>query len=60
MAACSYNSYDNLTFKQVTVNVSGEQLQNNFVNPAYRAEQTGGIVNTTSVSTKPAEVSMST
>ncbi|XP_035811393.2 low-density lipoprotein receptor-related protein 2a isoform X1 [Amphiprion ocellaris] len=38
---------------QVTVNVSGEQLENNFVNPAYRGDQSVGIVNTTSVSTKP-------
>ncbi|KAM7407483.1 hypothetical protein PAMA_003284 [Pampus argenteus] len=42
---------------QVTVNVSGEQLQNNFVNPAYRIEQTEGIVNTSSVSIKPVEES---
>ncbi|CAB1435033.1 unnamed protein product, partial [Pleuronectes platessa] len=38
---------------QVTVNVSGEQLQNNFVNPAYHVDPSVGVVNTSSVSTRP-------
>nr|XP_046260892.1 low-density lipoprotein receptor-related protein 2a isoform X2 [Scatophagus argus] len=42
---------------QVTVNVSGEQLENNFVNPAYRGDQSVAIVNTSSVSTKPVQES---
>ncbi|XP_023261359.1 low-density lipoprotein receptor-related protein 2-like [Seriola lalandi dorsalis] len=42
---------------QVTVNVSGEQLENNFVNPAYRGDQNVGVVNTSSVSTKPVQES---
>ncbi|KAL7385074.1 hypothetical protein ABVT39_014795 [Epinephelus coioides] len=42
---------------QVTVNVSGDQLENKFVNPAYRGDQSAGIVNTTSVSTKPVQES---
>ncbi|XP_077472512.1 low-density lipoprotein receptor-related protein 2a isoform X9 [Stigmatopora argus] len=40
---------------QVTVNVSGEKLQNNFVNPVYHAEQSGGLVNTSAVASKPVQ-----
>lgn len=47
------------TFDQVTVNVSGEQLENNFVNPAYRGDHSVGIVNTSSASTKPVQVQYS-
>lgn len=43
---------------QVTVTVSGEQLQNNFVNPMYRSEQCTDVVNTSSPRTKPVEVSL--
>lgn len=46
------------TYDQVTVTVSGEQLQNNFVNPMFRAGPPVGVVNTTSATTKPVEVSL--
>ncbi|KAF3843047.1 hypothetical protein F7725_001896 [Dissostichus mawsoni] len=42
---------------QVTVNVSGEQLENKFVNPAYHGDQSAVTVNTTSVNTNPAQES---
>lgn len=41
--------------KQVTVNVSGDQL-NNFVNPTYHEDQNVGIVNVSSVSSAPVQV----
>lgn len=41
--------------EQVTVNVSGEQL-NNFVNPTYRGDQSSGVINTSSVCSLPVQV----
>ena len=46
-------------WQQVTVNVSGDtDWRHNFVNPAYRVDHSAGIVNTTSVGTKPVQVSL--
>ena len=44
-------------FEQVTVNAGGEQLQNNFMNPVYHVDPSSGVVNTSSVGTKPVPVS---
>ncbi|CAG5865572.1 unnamed protein product [Menidia menidia] len=42
---------------QVTVDVTGEQLENNFVNPMYHGDQTAGAVKASSVSTEPVQES---
>lgn len=45
--------------EQVTVNTSGEPVENNFVNPTYRGDQRVAIINTSSVSgAKPVSVSL--
>lgn len=43
-------------FEQVTVNASGERLENNFVNPTYHGDQRVSIINTSSDNTKPVQV----
>lgn len=47
-------------FEQVTVNASGERLENNFVNPTYRGDQRVSIINTSSDNTKPVQVMQAT
>lgn len=49
-----------LFFEQVTVNASGERLENNFVNPTYRGDQRVSIINTSSDITKPVQVTQVT
>lgn len=43
-------------FEQVTVNASGERLENNFVNPTYRGDQRVTVINTSADNTKPVQV----
>ncbi|TKS67243.1 Low-density lipoprotein receptor-related protein 2 [Collichthys lucidus] len=50
-------SFIDTAMQMVTVNVSGEQLENNFVNPVFRGDQSVAVVNTTSVSAKPVQES---
>lgn len=40
------------------MNVSGDQRENNFVNPTYRGDPSVGVVNTSTVSTQPVHVNI--